>query len=325
MKILVLEHKTTSEDISLGSIYWRKLVLDAQISNYMVGARALGFEPDGVYYDALRKPATDPYVATPLEKRQYTKPTAKDPVSRLYANQRDRDETPEEYRDRLLALIAEKPEHYYQRGIVVRLEEEERDAAFDVWQTAEQIRLSRRYERWPRNVDACSQYNRMCDYWEVCSGQASIDDPLRYEVTVAHPELEDAKHHLPLLTTSSARTYRACARKYLFAYEQGIRPRARAQALHFGTMVHKGLETWLRSGLDLGAALASMRGETYDHEAAKAEAMLRGYDARWRNEPLEVVLVEKEFTTALINPETGAPSRTFARAGKLDALVRRHD
>jgi PD-(D/E)XK nuclease superfamily len=326
MKTLTLEHKTSSEDISPGSIYWKKLTLDAQISNYMIGTRALGYEPDGILYDVLRKPANDPFTATPLERRTYTKPTKKDPVPHLYATQREVDETPLEYRDRLLALIAEKPDYYYQRGVVVRLEDEERDAAFDTWQVAERIRLSRHSGRWPRNVDSCSQYHRMCDYWEVCTGETTITD-LRYVVGPVHPELSgDVKRHpLPLLTTSSARTYNACAKRYQFAYEMGVRRRETAGALRFGTLIHLGLETWLLSGLNLDAALAAMRTETYDFEAAKAEAMMRGYDCRWRDEPLEVLAVEKEFSTPLLNPETGSASRTFLRAGKLDAVVRRHD
>lgn len=299
---LVMEHKTSSEDIGLGSLYWRKLTLDAQISNYIVGARALGFEPEGVLYDVLRKPALRPLEAN---------------------SKRAQEESPLAYRDRMLAAIAEKPDHYFQRGVVVRLEEEERDAAFDVWQVADQIRLSRNANRWPRNVDSCSQYNRLCDYWSVCAGEGSITDGALFEATETHPELDSTKHHLPLLTSSSARTFRACARRYYYAYEQNVRPRVKAGALAFGTLIHKGLEAWLKTGGDLDSALFAMKAPAYDHDAAKAEAMIRGYHARWASEALTVLAVEREFVTELRNPETGAASRTFARAGKLDAIVRK--
>lgn len=303
MKTLVCEHKTSSEDIGLGSAYWRKLTLDAQISNYLVGARALGFEPDGVLYDVLRKPAIRPYEVSA---------------------KRSKPESPEEYRDRCVATIAEKPEHYYQRGVVVRLEEEERDAAFDTWQTAEMIRLAHNANRWPRNVDSCSMYNRMCEYWEVCSGETDINDRLRYEVGEPHRELE-GKHHLPMLTSSSSRTFRACARRYYYAYELGVKPRQQAGALYFGKTIHRGLEAWLKSKCDLDAALEAMRSGIYDHDAAKAEAMMRGYHARWADEPLDVLAVEAEFHADLVNPETGGKSRTFVRAGRIDAIVRRND
>lgn len=323
MKTLIMEHKTSSEDIGLGSIFWRKLTLDAQISNYMVGARALGFEPDGVLYDVLRKTSLEPLMATPIESRKYTKPTKTDPVSRLYANQRERDESPEEYRDRVLEDIAKRPDYYYQRGVVVRLEEEERDAAFDAWQTADQIRVSHNENRWPRNVDACSQFNRLCDYWPVCSGEATIDDPMLFAKGPTHPELADEKRHLPILTSSSSRAFRACARRYYYAYELGVRPRGPVAApLHFGRRIHLALETWLSSGRDLDAALSAIAAPTYDYDSAKAEAMIRGYHARWADEPLEVLAVEREFSCALVNPGTGAPSRTFLRGGKLDGVVR---
>jgi PD-(D/E)XK nuclease superfamily len=301
MTTLVMEHKTSSEDIGLGSMYWRKLTLDAQISNYLVGARALGHEPDGVLYDVLRKPALRPLEAN---------------------SRRSAPESPEEYFERCLSAISERPDHYYQRGVVVRLESEEQDAAFDTWQTAEQIRLSRNTNRWPRNVDACSQYNQLCDYWSVCSGETTLADRSKYQPIGPHPEL-DTKHHLPLLTSSSARTYRSCARKYLYSYEMGIRAREQGGPRRFGRIIHSGLEAWLRGGMDLDAALAAMKEDSYTHESAKAEAMIRGYHARWSGEPLEVIAVESEFVTELRNPETGAASRTFARAGKLDALVRK--
>ncbi len=55
-KKFLMEHKTTSEDISPGSAYWRKIFyVDAQVSTYLHAARALGIEE--VIYDVLRKPA----------------------------------------------------------------------------------------------------------------------------------------------------------------------------------------------------------------------------------------------------------------------------
>lgn len=306
-KLLVVEHKTSSEDIGLGSMYWRKLTLDAQISNYLVGARTLGHEPDGVLYDVLRKPALRPLDVSAKRKTP---------------------ETPDEYRARCLDAIVEKPDAYYQRGVVVRLEDEERDAAFDTWQTADAIRLARHTGRWPRNVDSCNDFHRMCEYWPVCSGEASIEDRALYAPPgPLHPELGEGakKVHLPLLTSSSARTFRTCAKKYQFTYEMALRPlAAKAGALFFGQVIHKGLEAWLNTGFDLDAALAAMHVGAYDHDAAKAEAMMRGYHARWSSDPLDVVAVEAEFTAPLLNPETGAASRTFARAGKIDAIVRIH-
>lgn len=94
--------------------------------------------------------------------------------------------------------------------------------------------------------------------------------------------------------------------------------------LRFGTLVHVGLERWWQT-VDLGAALDAMRASDRQidpFELAKAEALLVGYDARWRDEPLEVLAVEQEFRVPLRNPKTGAASNTFVVGGKIDAIVR---
>jgi len=60
------------------------------------------------------------------------------------------------------------------------------------------------------------------------------------------------------------------------------------------------------------------------YELARAEVMLRGYDARWAADAAsyDVLGVEEEFRCAVVNPATGADSRTWTLAGKLDVRVR---
>lgn len=213
-KLYTVEHKTSSEDIGAGSDYWRRLRMDPQISDYFVGARSLGYEPAGCLYDVLGKPQLKPKLATPVELRKYkshglkmkkketeaefearvAEKTANDPrVGQLHANQREEDETPEEFRDRLIEHIGENPDRYYQRGTVVRLEEQERDAAYDLWQTARNIRDSELADRYPRTPGACVRYGRTCDYFDVCTNVESIDDDLRFRTAgKPHEELSSA-------------------------------------------------------------------------------------------------------------------------------------
>lgn len=354
--IYVVEHKTTSFEIGFGSTYWKRLTLDAQISKYLVGARALGHEPIGVMYDVIRKPQLRPLSATPVEAREYTKPKDKacaeckkknaapaphtddegrackdgrivtDPGGRLYANMREFDETPDEYAARIRKDIAEDPDKYFQRGHIVRLESEERDAAKDAWELARQIREAQLANRWPRNPDACDAYGSFCPYFAVCTGEATIDDPTRYrDADQTHEELSkpvpDDKRHLPLVSTSSFKSFRSCQRKYFYAYERRRRSIAESDALRFGTLMHKGLEVWWKT-VDLDAALAAMAGEADPFERAKAEELMRAYHVRWSGEQLEVLAVEAEFVAPLVNPETGRESQTWQRGGKIDALVR---
>lgn len=185
-----IEHKTTSQDIAPGAPYWRHVrSLDSQVSTYMKAARELGFSPKDTIYDVIRKPSILPLKATPIESRKYTKPTAKEPRPRLYANMREEDETPEEYRVRLSVDIASNPERYYQRQNIVRLEVEDENHEADVLQTAEMIRFAEQRSAFPRTVSACERYGRLCDYHPVCSGEASIDDSRYMTKENTHEEL----------------------------------------------------------------------------------------------------------------------------------------
>jgi hypothetical protein len=170
-KIYVVEHKTSSEDISPGSAYWQRLTLDSQVSTYLKAAKDLGYDVAGVLYDVLLRPSMDAKKATPEDKRKYTKTGA------LYANQREHDESPDEYRTRLREDIAANPDSYYQRGTVVRTESEEREAAFDLWAWAEAAISGGRA---PRNTEACKTVYGTCPYIGVCTGVDSLDNVLKF-------------------------------------------------------------------------------------------------------------------------------------------------
>lgn len=224
-KTVHVEHKTTSTDITPGSDYWRKVsALDSQVSTYQAALKSLGYENVETLYDVVRKVALKPYKATPEEDRKYTKRKSKqcpwckkkgnipgphqvnaegdpeqfcengeivtDPGGKLYENQHEHDEEPEEFRLRIREHIAANPERYFARGPVVRLEDDEREHASDVWMTAWTLRESEKAGRFPRNPGACERFHRLCDYFEVCSGNASIHDDNRFRTAEhAHEEL----------------------------------------------------------------------------------------------------------------------------------------
>ena len=168
-KHIIVEHKTTSQDIGPGSDYWKKLPIDGQVSGYYVGASTLGYDVDVCLYDVIRKPTIKPYKATPEENRKYKKDGT------LYAGQHETDETPDEWYARLKADIAERPEYYFQRIEVVRSESDLSDYLFDMWAVGREIADAERIGRWSRNPNACSVYGS-CEYFDVCTGCASLDD-----------------------------------------------------------------------------------------------------------------------------------------------------
>jgi hypothetical protein len=252
---VLIESKTTSEDISEGSPYWLRTLMSSQLSTYLVGMRQLCYEPTRIVYDVLARPAQRPYEATPIELRKYTKPTKKEPEPRLYANQRETDETPEDFRQRIRAAISENPEKYYRRGGAVRLASEEREAAFDAWQIAENITEGRFKNSFPRNPDACAGVGQgVCTFLPVCAGMAAIDDPFRYRrVENVHQELTIKSRSLPLLTNSQMATFRKCQRLHHFRYDLGVRSLTTTEPQRAGTLVHRGLEGWWlakKNGLD---------------------------------------------------------------------------
>jgi len=186
-RVLIVEHKTSSDDISPGSDYWKRLQIDNQVSTYFVGARAIGYDVQACLYDVIGKPRMRPLKATPESDRRYKKDGS------LYANQRAEDESLDDFRIRLREELQSNPGRWLQRGEVVRLESEEQDAAFDLWQVSSQIREADRTGRHPRNPSQCSAYGRTCEFFDVCTGTTSLDDPRFRRASDAHEELSATK------------------------------------------------------------------------------------------------------------------------------------
>jgi hypothetical protein len=53
-----------------------------------------------------------------------------------------------------------------------------------------------------------------------------------------------------------------------------------------------------------------------------ATAMMRGYGARYARDDFEIIALERNFEAPIVNPATGAASRSFVLAGKVDGIVR---
>ena len=214
-KVKFIEHKTSSEDVSLGSPYWRRLLMDGQVSIYFDGTKALGWEPDACIYDVLAKPQLRPSTTVPVldelgrkivldanGDRVYTapaKPRQTADKERGFVLQ-VRDETPDEYFERCGTDIAENVNHYYSRGEVVRLEQELADARFDIWAQGRELRENELAGRAQRNPEACRRNgNALCPYFSVCTGQASLDDPALFRrVENVHPELGESSQEAPV-------------------------------------------------------------------------------------------------------------------------------
>lgn len=115
--------------------------------------------------------------------------TGKPQAPRLHANQRDVDETVDEFETRLTEAIAEAPDQYLLRGTVVRLEGELEPMRRDLIETIKMERMASLLDVAPRNPDACVKGGRVCSFFEICAGRATTN---QFPQIGAHPELAAA-------------------------------------------------------------------------------------------------------------------------------------
>ena len=188
-KVLLVEHKTTSDEIAdPTALYWEKLAMDSQVSHYYLGAEQAGHAPEGCLYDVIHKPLLRPKFATPHDKRRYTKTGA------LHADQRDVDETPEQYGERVRQEVESAPARHYRRREVPRTEADLLDYLYEAWQYGKQIREAELAGRHPKNPEACHRYGT-CPFWEHCAHGLRLEDhPSRFvRLDDVHPELRAHK------------------------------------------------------------------------------------------------------------------------------------
>lgn len=181
-RLLLLETKTTSDKIELGSPFWQRFRIDAQVSWYMIAARKLGYDVQGVLVDAVRKPS--------IRRRQ------KDTV--------------DDYLNRLREDIAERPEFYYARVEVPRTLNDLEKAGLELWQTAKAVHATYKSGDHYRTTSACTHpYN--CEFLDVCENDTDLSvDPLPEgfeRLDDVHPELTREEPHA---TTESAAEGTAC-------------------------------------------------------------------------------------------------------------------
>lgn len=117
----------------------------------------------------------------------------------------------------------------------------------------------------------------------------------------------------------------ACKWRYI----DELVPLERDPNLAFGSVIHDCLECW-HGERDLVKVLDHID-RTYpnraqdDHQQADwhlAKAMMSAYVEHYPAEEFEVVALEKTFEGPIVNPATGATSRSFILAGKVDGIVR---
>lgn len=189
-RIAVREHKTTGDDISPLSDYWKRLRVDQQISTYMLAALSLGHQVETVEYDVIRKPGIEPKKLVKADVKLWEE-TGKY-FGEEFAGPLPERESPEMYGARLAADIVNRPDFYFARMEIPRLAADIEEFRVELWQIAEQVRESRAASRWFRNTDACLRPYR-CEFFEPCMAGAYplTETPQGFvRLENVHPELE---------------------------------------------------------------------------------------------------------------------------------------
>lgn len=196
-KLAIIEHKTTSDDLSLNGDYWKRLMLDAQISRYILAARQMGYDVQAIIYDVIKKPGIRPKMVAKTDRAMATSQGHYFglPLGEMCPER----ETPAMYGARLLADTIDRPDHYFARNEIARLESDLDEYRAEQWTIQRTIREAELNQKrwgaaaWPRNTGACTAPYR-CPYLDCCRGLAG--DPLEQipegfkRAEILHPELQ---------------------------------------------------------------------------------------------------------------------------------------
>jgi len=143
-----------------------------------------------------------------------------------------------------------------------------------------------------------------------------------------------------LTTYSMWRRFRNCRKAHYWRHERQLVPLEINERFFIGSLVHSCLEDFAKhQQSDMGTAAndAYILGIKAKIDAAFANrdtdwsarrnwhmtlAMMEVYSMKYYDDPYEYVGIEQKFEGDIINPETGAASRTFSLGGKVDAIVR---
>lgn len=253
---VLFDHKTTSDDIKdPDSSYWRQLVVEAQPSHYMLLEWIQGRKIDEAVWDVMRKPDIRPKQVAKKEREETIRyghyfggKLSEESKKELLATER---ESLEMYEYRLIHdCTKERPEHYFQRRTVPRLDMEIHEHARELWDYSQEIIMARRMNRHPKNSGACMTYGRPCRYLGICSGHDEPDSSNWRKKQQVHAELQviegDGRN---VLTNSRLTEFKTCRRKHYYTYELGIErvQEEEAESLYFGQLWHVALEEYFKA------------------------------------------------------------------------------
>jgi hypothetical protein len=219
-RLAVKETKLLGDDIGPSSSLWRRLQIDEQISLYVSAARRLGHAVESVYYDVVRKPTIQPTAIPILDddglkivldshgnrvRNASVKPkkscpdckgagdTQQPPCPCTLGKWRQAGSAEDGY-----VLITARPDFYYQRKEIARLDKDLAEYQAEVWEIKDTLRDAQKNSRWYRTVN-----KQTCDYCPVFDLCTVNFDPSKerlperfVQLSDPHPELKKEPEHV---------------------------------------------------------------------------------------------------------------------------------
>lgn len=171
-EFFLVEHKTTSQ---YNEEYLQSLMLDEQPANYLFAfnklidhAELAGMDKKavGMFYLIVEKPTIKPFKATPLEQRKYKKDGS------LYANQREFDESLDDFKSRLAKWYEE--EERIHRHFIYRKPNELSERIEDLQLQIKDLIRAEADGTYYRNPASCKVFG--CPYRALCIAE----DPKKF-------------------------------------------------------------------------------------------------------------------------------------------------
>jgi len=262
-RVWVIEHKTTSESLAPDSDYWTRLRMDSQCSKYFLAAMMQKHDVAGVIYNVARRPLHQLRQIPMLDAEGFKQVFDASNQRVMCANGKKpretadaekgytlltRTETLDEFYERIRADIVERADEYFGRREVPRLSTDLIEYMSDAWSASQQILYFRSRGLWPRNTEACSAFG-VCEFFDLCSGRASVDGIAYAKATTVHRELAaQSDGSKELFTNSRLRALRKCSRFHQLRYEDKIQKCGdEPETLAFGTVMHRLWEGYFKS------------------------------------------------------------------------------
>ncbi len=159
-EINLLEIKTSRFKLTEDEDVLAKWDIDRQLGMYSLLARSNGIEHTGIIVDYLRTPSL----------------------------KRKKDESDEEFLQRINENVAKNLDTYYGKISIQRTVEQDEECLEETLQEIRMIKSCMSHGIWTRTGEACNEYHKLCPFTSLCRCETDVSQYTKREHQ--HPELD---------------------------------------------------------------------------------------------------------------------------------------